>query len=234
MLSNKMTFSLMSLITILALAFVVTPAMAQDFDVKLDMADDKSSADGLQVDHPGTSLVIMLKSDEPIILAAAKVFVVTYDMKGKILAIPTATVAETTASKTATVTIPVTADTAKVNIKIAEGIASSDPLSTKKTKKVDVNIGLLQPDDAAGPTVYSIRRADNPLLPVTAATVQVIVTLSEMPKEFKKGNLSISDNATIADPAALDPVAEDTLLRQIVTPTIDDDPPIMRGLYTPW
>ena len=32
-------------------------------------------------DHPGTSLtVIMLKSDEPIILAAAKVFVVTYDM----------------------------------------------------------------------------------------------------------------------------------------------------------
>ena len=41
-------------------------------------------------------------------------------------------------------------------------------------------------------TVYSIRRVDNPLLPVKSATVQVIVTLSELPKEFKKGNLSIS------------------------------------------
>ena len=74
---------------------------------------------------------------------------------------------------------------------------------------MDVNIDLVSEDDTDGPTVYSIRRVDNPLLPVTAATVQVIVTLSEMPKEFKKGNLSISDNATIADPAALDPIAED-------------------------
>ena len=35
MLSNKMTFSLMSLITILALAFVVSPAMAADFTTKV-------------------------------------------------------------------------------------------------------------------------------------------------------------------------------------------------------
>ena len=49
-----MTFSLMSLITIIALAFVVVPsAMAQDFDVTLDMSGDRSAADGLQLLHPG-------------------------------------------------------------------------------------------------------------------------------------------------------------------------------------
>ena len=96
-----------------------------------------------------------------------------------------------------------------MNIKIAKGIASADPINADTSAALDVNVGLVSADDTDGPTVYSIRRADNPLLPVTSATVQVIVTLSEMPKEFKKGNLSISDNATIADPAALDPVAED-------------------------
>ena len=35
MLSKKMTFSLMSLITLLAFAFVVSSAMAGDFDVKV-------------------------------------------------------------------------------------------------------------------------------------------------------------------------------------------------------
>ena len=35
MLSNKMTVSLMSLITIIALAFVTPSAMADDFDVKI-------------------------------------------------------------------------------------------------------------------------------------------------------------------------------------------------------
>ena len=35
MLSKKMTFSLMSLITLLALAFVVTSAMADDFEIKI-------------------------------------------------------------------------------------------------------------------------------------------------------------------------------------------------------
>ena len=31
-------------------------------------------------------------------------------------------------------------------------------------------------DDGGAPTVYSIRRADDPLLPVTTATVNVIIT----------------------------------------------------------
>ena len=83
--------------------------------------------------------------------------------------------------------------------------------------------------------VISMRRADNPLLPVTAATVQVIVTLSEEAKEFKKGNFSISDNATIADPVALDPVGEDPNRYRVLTERIGrsraEDVPILRGLY---
>ena len=116
---------------------------------------------------------------------------------------------QTTASKEKTLTIPVTAATYKVNIKIAKGIASADPINADTSAALDINIFLVD-DDAGDQTVYSIRRVDNPLLPVKSATVQVIVTLSELPKEFKKGNLSISDNATISiEPEALDPIAED-------------------------
>ena len=209
MLSKKMTVSLMSLITILALAFAVTPVMAGEFDVTLDGTEDVSAAADFQMDHPGTSLEVTIKSGQAIVLAAASVFVTTYDEDGDVLGFPAATVAPATANKELTLTIPVTADVAKVNIKIAKAIASADPINADTSKALDATIFLVDADDAGLPTVYSIRRADNPLLPVTAATVQVIVTLSEMPKEFKKGNLSISDNATIADPVALDPVAED-------------------------
>ena len=53
MLSKKMAFSLMSLITLLAFAFVAPSAMAGEFGVTLDVTGDVSSADGLQLVHPG-------------------------------------------------------------------------------------------------------------------------------------------------------------------------------------
>ena len=49
--------------------------------------------------------------------------------------------------------------------------------------------------NVVNPTVYSIRRADDPLLPVTAATVNVIIVLSEQPKEFTKDHVDVT-NAT--------------------------------------
>ena len=57
-------------------------------------------------------------------------------------------------------------------------------------------------DGAADPTVYSIRRASDPLLPVTAATENVIILLSEQPKEFTKDHVDAA-NATWVDPVAL-------------------------------
>ena len=123
-----------------------------------------------------------------------------------------------------------------MNIKIAKGIESADPINADTSKALDVNIFLVGSDDEDLPTIYSIRRADNPLLPATADTVQVIVTLSEMAKEFKKGNLVITDNATISkEPEALDPVAEDPgrfrTLSVALGRTSTAAAPDLRGLY---
>ena len=49
MLSKKMAFSLMSLITLLAFAFVAPTAMAGEFGVALDVTGDVSSAADFQV-----------------------------------------------------------------------------------------------------------------------------------------------------------------------------------------
>ena len=59
------------------------------------------------------------------------------------------------------------------------------------------------------PTVYSIRRASDPLLPVTAATENVIILLSEQPKAFTKDNVDVT-NATWVDPVALVAIPEVT------------------------
>ena len=93
MLSKKMAFSLMSLITLLALAFVVPSAMAGEFDVALNVTGDVSSADDLQLVHPGASLVVPVKFDQAVVLAATGVFVTTYDEDDNILGFPAATVA---------------------------------------------------------------------------------------------------------------------------------------------
>ena len=62
-------------------------------------------------------------------------------------------------------------------------------------------------EDEGAPTVYSIERADNYLLPVTTDTVQVIITLSEKAKAFTKDHVSVS-NATHDGPVALEAIPE--------------------------
>ena len=64
-------------------------------------------------------------------------------------------------------------------------------------------------DNVSDPTVYSIRRASDPLLPVTAATENVIILLSEQPKAFTKDNVDVT-NATWVDPVALVAIPEVT------------------------
>ena len=73
---------------------------------------------------------------------------------------------------------------------------------------IEIHYVRAEPEAEAGdPIVYSMRRASDPLLPVTAATENVIIVLSEKPKEFKKGNVSVT-NATHVDPVALEAIAE--------------------------
>ena len=206
MLSEKMAFSLMRLITIFALVFVALSAMASEFGVSLDMAGDVSSVGDLQLAHPGTSLVVTVKFDRAVVFAASKAFVTTYDEDGDSLGFPAATSAPATASQEIALTIPVTAAVAKVNIKIAKGIASADPINADTSKALKTDIYLVAEDEGA-PTVYSIERADNYLLPVTTDTVQVIITLSEKAKAFTKDHVSVS-NATHDGPVALEAIPE--------------------------
>ena len=210
MLSNKWTFSLTCLVLIMALALVVSPAMAAEFDVTLDTIHDRSTADGLQVSRPDTDLQITVEFALAVVLPAANVFVTTYDEDGDVTGFPAATVSPATASREKVLTIPVTRSDVKVNVRIAKGIASADPINDDTSKAFDQTIGLLDGDRFGGPTVYSIRRADNSLLPVKSSTVDVIITLSEEAKELKKDHIDVS-NATHGDPVALTPQAQETL-----------------------
>ena len=82
------------------------------------------------------------------------------------------------------------------------GVRTVDGKSAEAS--ITINYVRAEPtgDGAGDPTVYSIRRASDPLLPVTAATENVIILLSEQPKEFTKDHVDAA-NATWVDPVAL-------------------------------
>ena len=77
-----------------------------------------------------------------------------------------------------------------------------------KSAEASITINYVRDEAAVGdPMVYSIRRASDPLLPVTAATENVIILLSEQPKEFTKDHVDAA-NATWGDPVALVAIPE--------------------------
>ena len=76
-----------------------------------------------------------------------------------------------------------------------------------KNAAAELTIHFVDTDNGA-PTVFSMRRADDPLLPVTAETVNVIILLSEKPKAFTKDNVDVT-NSTWGDPVALEPIPHD-------------------------
>ena len=207
MLSKKMAFSLMSLITILALAFVVTPAMAGDFGVALDTTNDASAADGYQLLHPGADAKISLTVEfaKAVVLAKESVQIITLDKEGKLLSLQKFPAAAETAANAGRVKTfsPVVQKTAiTVKLLIAAGIASADPFNTDTSAKLEGTIGLVGADDGP-PTVNSIERVGvnfrqilTPKISPTAnPTVQVRITLSEQPKEFTKDHINVTESA---------------------------------------
>ena len=90
---SKKAFSLTSLITILVLAFVVTPAMAADFGVSLEMTRDISTDGGLQLlnphyhDRPSNVAEVVVLFDRAVDLTAnkANISVSGFDMKDNYL-----------------------------------------------------------------------------------------------------------------------------------------------------
>ena len=109
---------------------------------------------------------------------------------------------------------------AKHKVEVADPRANLDAgVRTADGKNAEASIAIYyvagdgtDPGDVnanvSDPTVYSIRRASDPLLPVTAATENVIILLSEQPKAFTKDHVDAT-NATWGDPVALVAIPED-------------------------
>ena len=215
MLSKNMTVSLMSLITIFALAFVVTPAMA--LTVFLDTADDDSDAAGYQRVHPGDDQELPLKVEFElaVILAKESVQIVTLDKDGKLLSLqkfPAAAETAANAGREKTFKPKVGKAARTVMLLVPKDIASADPFdaATVKTKEYKATIDLIGLDDGP-PTVYSISRAVDDthtfakISPKTDPVVEVRVILSELPKAFTTSHISATE-ATVTSVRQLLPV----------------------------
>ena len=260
MLSNKWTFSLTSLVVMLALAFVVPSAMAAEFTVGLsvDTDDDISSAGEIQVEYSDagtteikidTGAVVQAVTTSPAFTGTAAAHtaaiavttlelddfqVIAYNSFGGIVTVnpPGLTVlapvdaadGKSFMMNLAAVSAPgaailVATDITKVLIYIPKhAFEVADPRANLdagvrtadgKSAEASLTINYVRAEATTGgiPTVYSIRRASDPLLPVTAATENIIILLSEQPKAFTKDNVDVT-NATWVDPVALVAIPE--------------------------
>ena len=258
MMSNKWAFSLTSLITILALAFVATPAMAQ-FGTTFSVDDaegttpgDVSYADGVQVT---AGFTLNVKFDKVVNFVAATpgadgsgasfgvddLMFTAYNAFGGTLAAPAAPTAINPATSpngmdfTVEIAVP-TAGTTRLHISIAKGaVELADHLAeggagarkdAGKNAETSIWIDYVGAAEGTGndlalatpaaitagqPTVYMIARGGNELRPVTEATFDAIITLSEEPRKdgFKKDHIDVT-NATAGDPTLLDKIPTET------------------------
>ena len=257
MLSNKWTFSLTSLVVILALALVVPSAMAAEFSVGLSVGPnvDISSPDGIQAVYGSAAIEIKIATGAVVQIATGQALaaittnalaraattldlldfeVIAYNSFGGIV---TAEAPELTAllpvdaadGKSFTMQLGGFAgpeagatldadDITRVLIFIPKhAFEVADPRANLdagartvdgKSAEASITINYVRADgtganpNVSDPMVYSIRRASDPLLPVTAATENVIILLSEQPKAFTKDHVDAA-NATWGDPVAL-------------------------------
>ena len=226
MLSNKMTFSLMSLITIFALVFA-TSAMAGEFGVSLlGVEDDSETApkpltpdvshdDGLQVDRAEArsgagNIVVRVKFDKEIEpVEAAKLSVSGYDKDGNFLpgAAPVdsdgtadglqLTISPSIAAKEFGITIAIPETTTKLTLKIAKGIGSADPFNDDTSKELKTDIHLLDIDSDDAVDVLKIAMLGEPFATVTTATFQTHILLSEEPKGGLVADLIDAGDSTV-------------------------------------
>ena len=128
MLSKKMAFLLMCLIAIFVLALVVPSAMAGEFGVSLDMSSDVSHVSGLQLPDAST-IALIVKFDEAVVLATEDISVSNYDEAGNFLPVSTApTISPSTAAKQFTITITPANGATRLAVRTRKGIVSADVL----------------------------------------------------------------------------------------------------------
>ena len=225
MLSNKLTVSLMSLITILALVFIA-PAVMAAFNATLSEHGDRpdiGAAPGLQVERPSdNNLKVKVTFGENVTGADVKANTAVggFDMKGNY--IPAVVVGkvdpeDATVKREFTVEITITAETAKVTLQIKKDIAAANAFSTNKSAALLEDIYLYGSEVDITPRVYGIRRADNSGLPLTSGAANVIITLSEMPQAFTAAEIDVM-NGTAGTPIALGTIRQNAVgLSQFAT-----------------
>ena len=235
MLSKKMTFSLMSLITLLALAFVVTPAMAAEFAATMSIRarDDVNTAgDAANVQrYRGDGVWVDIRFDKVVALDSgatvgtdltkfhlSDISVIAYNEFNGVVPSPTLESPHVDGradgqnyrfwvpgSGNHVRRVLLYLDKHKVEVQDPRADLDADGVRTVDGKNAATSLTIHYIDgDLGDPFVYSIRRVDTPALPISAATVDVIVLLSELPAAFTKDHINVT-NATAADPVALPP-----------------------------
>ncbi len=169
MMSKKWAFSLTSLITILALAFVVTPAMAGDFSAAISVGGhDISHADGEQREA-GAEIVFNVTFGQIVTsvpanavatgeeFAAADLVMQAYDENNVIQTKPTATISAGLPADGKNYTITMTPDAAirKLYLQIPQGkVGAADPTvgdDDDANAKAEITVTFLVEDGLADP-----------------------------------------------------------------------------------
>ena len=229
MLSKKrMAFSPTRLITILVLAFIVPSAMAQDFDATLSVKDI-SFADGSQVTGGTVEVTVKFGKVVSIDDISDKISLVIYNKFGGVIGTETATdgVAGRVAvgydntvpqdGKTYLLSFSVAAGTnendtpSSARLRVAEGIVAAALDDDERSQTADIEIHFVGSDlTPSDPMPVSIELTNNLLVPAdgfTGASFQIIVTLSEQPKDgkFTTDHLDV-DKGTASDSVYLGPI----------------------------
>ena len=227
MLSKKTAVSLMSLVIIIAVAFLSPAATAQvGFGVQLDMTEDIGASAGLQLPYPAdNTLQVVLYFDQAVVLETTHLEISGFDANDAydpaIGLAATYPIWPITAARGIRVSITVTTDTAKVRLKVLGGIPSDDPFNADTSAEFTADIGILQADVVGDPKVYNIRRADNSTVPLTGGAVNVIITLSEQPLTFDTTHINVT-NATASTPVALGATAQNVVGTSVVETYLTD------------
>ena len=223
------------LILILGFVFVAPAAMAE-FGGSMSLRSsraDRSSADGNQVDAGGIAQ-IRVKFDKVVAIGSTDddpqndlntgdFEVRAYNRLGGLASSPTISLAADPLQNDgknyiATIDGP-NANVARIVLSLPKhkvfladlGAELKDDGKRKPAGKNDrfsIEVFYVQPDMGV-PRVYSIQRNDGSLLPVTAETVNVVITLSEAAAELTKDHIAV-ENAVAADPVKVTSVPVDS------------------------
>ena len=247
MLSKKMAFSLMSLITLLAFAFITVPVMAvDDFDATFSVDSISTMSDhNAEYNKPIVVTLTFGAKVNGATIVTADMPVLTVLVEDKfgaqtpLVPAPTITAKDIDRvmplvqnnSQAFTFTIPINAtdmNDVKVHLYVpggAMGIAELTPGSVKTSKAGVLAIDLVGPAPTnprvTDPTVISIATSPQLLVPADGhigGAFDVIITLSERPKEFTAAYVGV-DKGTAAAPVYLGGV----VLTDTGNDMVDDD-----------